>query len=233
MGNRLKKMSYRVKTIGKTNTHYELDRFLRPHPQPLSLLRQAQDKLGEGSDRLKYIRKSNNYRYACIFAVLISITSCTSPKSKLAEYGSVFENVMRSDDGVFRGFSLGDTYSIIEKGEKSKELEIDSGYLYYEYKLPTEGSFNITYNFDERGLNEIQAAIFITDTGTVETIFKTFKTYFDEHYGVSQNQMGITAWSVKSKKFGDVKINLSDESTDFTTDKAPGKISLWIYRDKD
>ncbi len=179
-----------------------------------------------------YFAIANAHWYFASLLILI-IFSCTSPKSKLAAYGPVFENIMRSDIGVFRGISLGDHFDSVQAKETGKPVAVDSGYLYYEYKLTAAGSFSITYNFDERGLNEIQTDIFITNADDVEKIFNTFKNYFDQHYGANQNQMGYSAWSVKSQKFGDVKINLRDESTDFTTDKAPGKISLWIYRDKD
>lgn len=181
-------------------------------------------------ENIKNFRTSSLW-YIGTFLILI-IFSCSSPKSKLAEYGPVLENVMRSDIGVFRGFSLGDRSDSIQAKETGKAAEVDSGYLYYEYKLNTVGSFNITYSFDERGLNEIQSDIFITNAADAEKIFNTFKTFFDQHYGSNQSQKGINAWSVKSEKFGDAKINLSDESGDFTIDKAPGKISLWIYRDK-
>ena len=190
----------------------------------------------EYRSKIFYNKLNSTFTWAhyciCILLVLISF-SCSSPKSKLAAYGPEFENIMRSYIGVFRGFSLGDSSDSIQVKEAGKPIEVDSAYLYYEYKLTTAGSFNITYNFDERGLNEIQSDIFITKADDAEKVFNSFKTYFDQHYGAEQNQMGITAWSVKSEKFGDVKINLSDESADFTTDKAPGKISLWIYRDKD
>ena len=102
------------------------------------------------------------------------------------------------------------------------DIAIDNGINYFD-----------TADLYDKGLNEIQSDIFINKADQTEAIFDKFKAYFDEHYGSSQNQMGITAWLVKSEKFGDVKINLSDESADFTTDKAPGKISIWIYRDKE
>ena len=115
--------------------------------------------------RLKYFyNKIRTIHKSALWYILpllvISIFSCTSHKSKLAAYGSVFENVMRTDIGAFRGFSLGDNFDTIQSREIGKPVEIDSGYLYYEYKLTTEGSYNITYNFDERGLNEIQTDIF-------------------------------------------------------------------------
>jgi hypothetical protein len=178
--------------------------------------------------------KSQRKKIAVLLSLIVIIVfSCTHTKSKVAEYGPVIENVMRSDMGVFRGFGLGENPDSIMKKEPEKPIEVDSGYLYYEYKLATAGSFNITYNFDEKGLNEIQSDIFITNADEADQVFNTFKTYFDQHYGGSRMEMGFTVWSVKSEKYGDVKINLSNESTDFTADKAPGKISLWVYPDKD
>lgn len=160
------------------------------------------------------------------------ISSCNEPKSNLAEYGPVFEKVMISDTSVFRGFNLGDSLNFVQSKETNKPVEVDKEYLYYEYKLDSEGSFNIAYNFDELGLNEIHSDIFINDADNADEVFNKFKTYFDAHFGTSQAQMGFTIWSVKSEKYGEVIINLSNESTDFRIDKAPGKISLWIYPDK-
>jgi len=177
--------------------------------------------------------KPQHKKTAVLLLFTVIVFSCTHPKSKVAEYGPVIENVMRSDVGVFRGFGLGENLDSIMKKESEKPIEIDSDYLYYEYKLATAGSFNITYNFDERGLSEIQSDIFITNADEADQVFGTFKTYFDQHYGASRMEMGFTVWSVKSEKYGDVKINLSNETTDFTADKAPGKISLWVYPDKD
>ncbi len=161
--------------------------------------------------------------------LLFIISSCSDSKSKLKEYGPVFQSVVLSDEGVFRGFNLGDNQEKVQKNETGKPVEEDKGYLYYEYKLDTVGSFNVTYNFDDKGLNEIQSDIFINKADQSEAIFNKFKTYFDQHYGASESQMGFNVWSVKSEKYDEIKISISDESADFTTDQAPGKISLWIY----
>ncbi|MDO9187802.1 MAG: hypothetical protein Q7W13_17475 [Bacteroidia bacterium] len=177
--------------------------------------------------------KIQKSKIAILFLLLaFIISSCNEPKSPLAEYGPIFEKVMISDTSVFRGFNFGDSLNFVQSKEANKPIEADKGYLYYEYKLDSEGSFNIAYNFDELGLNEIHSDIFINDADNADEVFNKFKTYFDDHFGASQAQMGFTIWSVKSEKYGEVVINLSNESTDFTIDKAPGKISLWIYPDK-
>lgn len=174
---------------------------------------------------------NNNFFPVLLLAVVIS--SCTKPKSKLSPYGPVFENVMRSDSGVFRGFSLGDQPGFVLSKEQGKPIESDSAYLYYEYPLDSVGSFNITYNFDDFGLSEIQSDIYITNPDKADEVFSKFKAFFDDHYGKSESRMGFSVWSVKSEKYREVQINLSDESTDFTAAAAPGKISLWIYPEKD
>ncbi len=174
--------------------------------------------------------KQSQKKFAIGFLpILFIISSCSNSKSKLKEYGPVFQSVMLSDEGVFRGVNMGDSQVEIQKNESAKPIEADTGYLYYEYKLDTVGTFNITYNFDDRGLNEIQSDIFINKSDQAEAIFDKFKTYFDQHYGDSESQMGFNVWTVKSEKYDEIKISLSDESTDFSTDQAPGKISLWIY----
>ncbi len=109
------------------------------------------------------------------FLLLLSIFSCTSPKSKLAEYGPVLENVMQSDAGAFRGFSLGEAFDTIQKTEKVPPIESDEDYLYYEYPIDTLGTYNIAYNFEEKALNEIQSDIFINNSSKTEEVYNSFK----------------------------------------------------------
>ncbi len=181
------------------------------------------------------MRSSNKVYLSSIIVlamVALLLGSCSQP-SGLAAYGKEFEQVMHSETGVFRGFSLGDKFDSVKLSEKETPRETDSGYLYYERKLDTAGTYNITYNFTDNQLDEIQSDIYLHSTNRAEEVFGKFKSYFDEHYGQSQNQQGFTVWTVKSQKYGTVRISLSDESSNFTVDKAPGKISLWIYPDKE
>ena len=181
---------------------------------------------------MTFLKKYLPNLLTCFF--IIAISSCkTPPKSKLAEYHPALEKIIRSDMGAFRGFNLGDKLDSVKLKEQTSPIEADQGYMYYEYKIDdTTGSYSISYNFDEKGLNEIQSDIFISNAANTEKIFNAFKSYFDDHYGGSELDMGYNVWTVKSQNYGDVKINLSDESPSLTTDKAPGKISIWIYPDK-
>ena len=181
-------------------------------------------------------RKHHHQFVISFLLLIIGLSSCSTPKSqsKLAQYGSVFEKVMITDIGAFRGFSLGDRLDSVQAKETAKLIEADEGYLYYEAKIDdTTGSYNISYSFDEVGLNEIQSDIFINNTQDAESAYTQFKNYFEKYYGSSESHMGFNVWTVMSEKYGKIRINLSNESADFTTDKAPGKISLWIYPDKE
>ena len=181
---------------------------------------------------IPFFNQKKQIQPAILLLTLIAI-SCSQPKSKMAVYGNVFDSVMLNETGVFRGFNLGDKMDSVKLKESGKAMESDNGYLYYEVKLDTACSFNITYNFDEKGLSEIQSDIYVNNATITDEVFSKFKTYFDRRYGESQSHQGYTVWTVKSEKFGIVRINLSDESSHFITKKAPGKISLWIYPDKE
>lgn len=175
----------------------------------------------------------NSFAKNILLALVFLMVSCSENSNKPPNLNTVPETVISSNEGVFRKMNLGDGLNNVLKKETAQPLETDSAYLYYEYALPDSiGSFNVTYNFDEKGLFEIQSIIFINNPETTEEVMNRFKTYFDNYYGSSQTEMGFSIWSVKSEKFGQVKINLSDESSDFTIDNAPGKISLWIYKEE-
>lgn len=175
-----------------------------------------------------------NQETPALFLMLIIVFAgaCSHPESKLKKYGPEVESVLRSDSGAFRGFNLGEKMDSVIAHEGSKAQDADEGFLYYEYKLDSSNSFNISYNFDETGLSEIQSDIYIHNPANTDKVFDSFKSFFDDHYGASENHGGYTVWTVKSEKYGIVRINLSDESEDLTVPNSPGKLSLWIYPDQ-
>jgi hypothetical protein len=179
------------------------------------------------------LQKKSTTIFLSLFLFAFFVSSCNRSSSSLKEYGPIVQSVILSNNGVFRGLSLGDKMDSVQRSEPIQPMEVDDGYLYYEYKIDSTASFNISYNFEEAGLSEIQSDIYIHDPKNTETIFNQFKTFFEEHYGTSEDQQGYTIWSVKSEKYNSVKINLSDESADLTVPNSPGKISIWIYPDKE
>jgi len=172
--------------------------------------------------------------YTIVLLVLFTASCKKETKDPLAQYGPFVKTVMKIDTGAFRGFNFGDKMDTVLARESAKATEADENYLYFEYRIDTAGSFDIAYDFDEQGgLTEIQSYVYVKNIDKVDSVFNSFKSYFDDHFGKNETQMGYNVWSVKSEKYGDININLSDESADFTADKTPGKISISIYPDKD
>lgn len=172
-----------------------------------------------------------NVLFISLLAGLIS--SCSDSKSPLSKYGPELEGVMRTDLGTFRGFDLGTPMDTVLAKEVGLGVDADEGYLYYEFKLNDSNTYNISYSFDDMGLNEIQSDVYIKNPNNTEKVFNSFKSYFDDRFGKNENHQGFMVWTVKSENYGDVRINLSDESSDFTIPGSPGKIALWIYPDKE
>jgi hypothetical protein len=180
---------------------------------------------------MSFLKKSLFFSFITI--LMVSFISCEKVKEPLKKYGPFVEKVLLKDDGAFRGFNFGEKIDTVKAREVSQPAETDEGYLYYEYKIDDVGSFNITYDFDEKGLNEIQSDIYVNNGMQTDSVFNTFRKYFDDHFGKDEVDMGYNVWSVKSETFGNIKINLSDESADLTAGKTPGKIAIWIYPDKE
>lgn len=173
-------------------------------------------------------------RLSYFLLFILVYASCKTEQSKLAPYGPVFEQVMMNDSGIFRGHDLGDKMDTVMAKEKGEPTEVDEMYLYFERSMKdSAGSYTITYDFDDSGLNEIQTDIFLNDPSKTDTVFANFKKFLDERYGEDEDHMGFAVWTVKSEDYGNVRINLSDESSDLTSPGSPGKLSLWIYPDKD
>jgi hypothetical protein len=178
--------------------------------------------------------RSVNKNLLSFSILLLILASGCSKKEKdpLKKYGTFVSTVIKVDTGAFRGLNFGDKLETVLLKESAKASEADENYLYFEYKIDTMGSFDIAYDFDEEGISEILSYVYIKDIGKIDSVFNSFKTYFDDHYGTNETQMGYNVWTVKSQGRGDIHINLSDESANFTTDGAPGKLYISIYSDK-
>ena len=93
--------------------------------------------------------------------MLLTLASCSESKTNLTQYGDVFNAVMLNDIGVFRGANIGDSKEAIKELENDDPVEQDSVNLNYKYSVDSTINFNISYNFDENGLKEIQTEIYV------------------------------------------------------------------------
>lgn len=146
-------------------------------------------------------------------------------KSDFSAYGENMEKIMRTSQGIFRGLSLGMDLKNVKSIEKTGLIEEDSGYLYYEIPLDRNSSFNLSYDFDEKGLKEIQSDVFLKDEIQFNDLLNNIRMYFDNKYGKAEIDNGFWVWAKKTEKEGNIKITLTDESDDFQFNK----LSLAVY----
>jgi hypothetical protein len=175
----------------------------------------------------------NLYVQASIMLVsLVFISSCTDPKKETETNKSIIETVMLSDKGIFRGLDLGMSKDSVLAHEKIEPVQNSTAQLNYEYTIDSTATYAITYSFDEKGaLSEVQCAVYlIKDISFIDKTYAELESYYNEFYGESLTDKGLTTWGVKSDQYGEIKINISQESPLLSASElAHGKISIWIY----
>jgi len=158
------------------------------------------------------------------------LSSCT--KSPLEEYGETFEEVMKSDTGLFRGTSLGISRKEIKGIEVSglKEEDTNEGidFLFYEFVVDSSISYNVAYYFENNRLNNIEADIYLLNEPEAAELFNSFKRYFEKKYGKAETDGDFFLWIAKSKS-GKARIALADESPSYKR----GKLTLVIHNAND
>ena len=153
-----------------------------------------------------------------------TIKSDEHPFRGMPESGTIIEKIMKSDSGIFRGTELCMSLEKVKSKETIPPSEEDSLYLYYEVALDSANSLTVAYDFDEKGLKEIQADIFLKNENQFNDLLKKFKIYFHNKYGEGENANGFWVWTIKEKQ-RNIQIALSDESTDYQY----SKLSLSVY----
>src|ERR1035438_9793556 len=91
-----------------------------------------------------HLKKTN--RTSGVVVLLCFLFACSCGKSPLAKYGKTFEQVMKSDSCLFRGFNLGASLEKIKANEPSglKEEDNSDGTNYLFYELKADSSTNYT-----------------------------------------------------------------------------------------
>ena len=161
----------------------------------------------------------------CFFIPLLFFSCHGGDKYKLAAYGEHLEKIVKTEEGIFRGLYLGMALKNVKEKETIGLSDEDSSYLYYEIPLDSSNSFTLAYDFDEKGLKEIQSDVFMKNEDQFNELLNKFKMYFDDKYGKAENANGFWVWAKKAEKEDNIKITLTDESSDFQYNK----LSLNVY----
>lgn len=158
---------------------------------------------------------------------LIIIGCKKSGNSALVPYGSVFEKIMKTDSGIFRGVSIGMPIEEIKsrEGKKAEEEEVNDGvnYLVYNNVVDSSSNYSVTYLCPGGKVNEINADIYLVSEEEGVIVFESFKKYFQDTYGKYETDGDFYLWTVPIAN-SKAQIAIADESATYKK----GKITLII-----
>jgi hypothetical protein len=162
-----------------------------------------------------------------IFSLLFLLATFSSCRSKLDQYGEVFQTVMKSDDGVFRGININDRKSQVEAIEEKAPDAFTENMLLYELSINETASLTIRYGFENNQLYEIgaEADFAVQEDGL--SLINAFKQFYATKFGGSQSGAGFITW-VGKVDGQSIRIEMTDEAELSSF----GGWSLSIYRDR-
>lgn len=175
------------------------------------------------------------YCLGVLFALVLFVRCDDAPKvSSFVFESAVLDEVLNSnDDFLFRKVQLGFGLDSVKVNEKAVPVQELPNKLVYATKIDSLSTYELLYTFDEANcLSEIQASIYmINDVNVIDDTFEELRLYYTTFYGESVEDKGLTSWVVRSDKYGEVNINISQESPSFSQNRqAHGKMSIWIYQ---
>lgn len=161
------------------------------------------------------------------FSLLFLLVAFSSCRNKLDQYGEVFQTVMKSDDGVFRGININDSKSQVEAIEEKAPDAFTENMLLYELSINETASLTIRYGFENNQLYEIgaEADFEVQEDGL--SLINAFKQFYTAKFGGSQSGAGFITWVGKVDGQA-IRIEMTDEAELSSF----GGWSLSIYRDR-
>ncbi|MGD1844634.1 MAG: hypothetical protein ACFB10_04495 [Salibacteraceae bacterium] len=100
---------------------------------------------------------------------------------------SVPEQLLGANQGLMRGFSMGDSQEKISAQESLPLSAHQPAYSHYYLPLGRNDSAAVTYSFNQDGLYNVIASIYLSDTSRCQPIFKEFVARFQGKYGAPQS----------------------------------------------
>lgn len=147
-----------------------------------------------------------------ILVGIILFISCSEIRKENPKEKDIF-GIAASGKSLFRGVSMGDKVDFVlskETGQvnfKSDSLlELSSNIVMNNEEV----SMRLFYSFDEYGLFEIQADIFLSEKGT-ENLKKRLTRKLTGRYGDPKEFVDYVAWSTFNQSNDLIEITLSDD----------------------
>lgn len=101
-----------------------------------------------------------------------------------------------SKGGDFRGVRLGDKPKLIKRKEESSSVYSMPDELIYRFEANEADStwYEISYSFNEDGLNHIGLDIYPQSDELKEHLFADFQAYYNQRYGPSKKSASHQEW---------------------------------------
>lgn len=142
-------------------------------------------------------------------------------------YHILLDEVVRSNEGVFRGLNLNANASQIRNIEKSTPAEESEGHLYYEYSPDSVTNYSIDYSLTKDSLEEITVQINTNDLELSSYLFCDLKDYYANKLPNPTEDKGYVVYNCFEGQRKPFVVSLSDNSS-----PSKGIINMVIYKDK-
>jgi hypothetical protein len=131
-------------------------------------------------------------RALILFTISFVVAGCQQQPSTISA-----ETILQpSKGGDFRGVRLGDKPKFIKRKEESSSVYSMPDELIYRFE-PNEADstwYEISYNFNEDGLNHISLDVFPQSEELKEHLLADFESYYMERYGSSKRSSSQQEW---------------------------------------
>lgn len=149
-----------------------------------------------------------------------------APKRVFPGYHILLDEIVRSDEGVFRSLKLNASSAQIRKVENSEPVEASEDHLYYEFKADSI-DYSIDYTLSSDSLEEISVQIQSNDLELANYLFCDLKDYYAHKLPNPKEDKGFVIYNCFEGQRKPFVVSLSDNSS-----PEKGIINMVIYKDK-
>jgi len=142
-------------------------------------------------------------------------------------YHILLDEIIRSQQGVFRGIDLNAKSADIRTLEKIPPTEDTEDHIYYEYKADSLTDYSIDYMFHKDSLEEISVQINTNDLELGSYLFCDLKDYYANKLPNPKEDKGQVVYNCFEGQRKPFVVSLSDNSS-----PTKGIINMVIYKDK-
>ena len=143
----------------------------------------------------------------------IAVDSVQTAQIPLTEYSEAFKNLIKSNQGVFRGVRLGMEFTEVKKLEDTTQMEEQAtDHIDYMVNLPRLETAEVRYIFDpNQKLSRIEVNIYPKSKDSQDSLYTELKNYYTSKYGSgSDSSESSMKWEHKKE---DVFISMEKKDT--------------------